>query len=69
MSREDVEFVEGLLSAAGQMDKQALLAVLPELIAQAPTGRRLSGMQFNLGNRANREAARRDDRSGARGAP
>ncbi len=35
MSRENVEFVEGLLSGAGQMDKQALLAVLPELIAQA----------------------------------
>jgi uncharacterized protein len=34
MSQENVEFVEGLLAGAGDMDKQALLAVLPELIAQ-----------------------------------
>jgi ketosteroid isomerase-like protein len=29
-----VEFVEGLLAGAGEMDKHALLAALPELIAQ-----------------------------------
>ncbi len=34
MSQENVEFVEGLLVGAGDMDKQALLAMLPELIAQ-----------------------------------
>jgi ketosteroid isomerase-like protein len=34
MSQENVEFVEGPLAGAGSMDKQALLAVLPELIAQ-----------------------------------
>jgi ketosteroid isomerase-like protein len=35
MSRENVEFVEGLLAGAADMDKQALLAALPQLIAQA----------------------------------
>jgi ketosteroid isomerase-like protein len=35
MSRENVAFVEGLLAGAGDMDKQALLAALPEFIAQA----------------------------------
>src|ERR1700704_6559624 len=35
MSRENVEFVEGLLAGVGEMDKQALLAALPELIAEA----------------------------------
>jgi ketosteroid isomerase-like protein len=35
MSRENVEFVEGLLALAEDMDKQAMLAALPELIAQA----------------------------------
>jgi ketosteroid isomerase-like protein len=34
MSQENVEFVEGLLAGAGDMDKHALLAALPELIAQ-----------------------------------
>jgi ketosteroid isomerase-like protein len=34
MSRENVEFVEGLLTVSTSMDKQALLAALPELIAQ-----------------------------------
>src|SRR5437660_6122321 len=34
MSQENVEFVEGLLAGAGSMDKQALLAALPELIPQ-----------------------------------
>ncbi len=35
MSQENVEFVEGLVAGAGAIDKQALLAALPELIAQA----------------------------------
>jgi ketosteroid isomerase-like protein len=34
MSKENVEFVEGLLAGAGALDKQAILAALPELIAQ-----------------------------------
>lgn len=34
MSRENVEFVEGLLAASTGMNKEALLAALPELIAQ-----------------------------------
>jgi ketosteroid isomerase-like protein len=34
MSSENIEFVRGLLLAAGDMDKPALLAALPELIAQ-----------------------------------
>jgi ketosteroid isomerase-like protein len=34
MSQENVEIVEGLLTGAAGMDKQALLAALPELIAQ-----------------------------------
>jgi ketosteroid isomerase-like protein len=34
MSRENVEFVEGLLAIAEDMDKQAMLDALPELIAQ-----------------------------------
>jgi ketosteroid isomerase-like protein len=34
MSRENVEFVEGLLAASLSMDKQALLAALPGVIAQ-----------------------------------
>ena len=37
MSRENVEFVEALLAGARSMDKQALLAALPELIAQTCT--------------------------------
>jgi hypothetical protein len=35
MSHENAELVEGLLAGARDMDKQALLAALPELIAQA----------------------------------
>ena len=34
MSRENVEFVEGLLAGADGIDKQELLAALPEWIAQ-----------------------------------
>ncbi|HEV7565937.1 MAG TPA: nuclear transport factor 2 family protein [Microbacteriaceae bacterium] len=34
MSQENVEFVRNLVSGASGMDKQSLLAVLPELIAQ-----------------------------------
>ena len=34
MSQENVEFVEGLVAGAVDMDKQALLAALPELILQ-----------------------------------
>jgi hypothetical protein len=34
MSQENVEFVENLLSGASGLDKQALLGVLPDLIAQ-----------------------------------
>jgi ketosteroid isomerase-like protein len=34
MSRANVEFVEGLWAGAAGADKQALLAALPELIAQ-----------------------------------
>jgi uncharacterized protein len=34
MSQWNVEFLEGLFSATTDMDKQALLAALPELIAQ-----------------------------------
>jgi ketosteroid isomerase-like protein len=34
MSRENVEFVEGLLAMTEDMDKQAMLDALPELIAQ-----------------------------------
>jgi ketosteroid isomerase-like protein len=37
MSQENVEFVEALFAGAGSMDKQALLAALPDLIAQACT--------------------------------
>src|SRR5262249_11290367 len=33
MSRENVELVEGLYAGAADMDKQALLAALPEMIA------------------------------------
>jgi ketosteroid isomerase-like protein len=33
MSQENVEFVEALLAGAGGMDKQAVLAALPEWIA------------------------------------
>jgi ketosteroid isomerase-like protein len=35
MSQENMEFVEGVFAAAGEMDKPSLLAALPELIAQA----------------------------------
>ncbi|HWG09104.1 MAG TPA: nuclear transport factor 2 family protein [Solirubrobacteraceae bacterium] len=35
MSQENVEFVEGLLAGTGSVDKQALLAALPDFIAQA----------------------------------
>ena len=34
MSQENVEFMKGLFAAASDMDKEALLAALPELIAQ-----------------------------------
>jgi ketosteroid isomerase-like protein len=34
MSQENVEFVKGLLGGVASMDKKALLAALPELIAQ-----------------------------------
>jgi ketosteroid isomerase-like protein len=34
MSRENVEFLEGLFGGAAEMDKRALLDALPELIAQ-----------------------------------
>jgi ketosteroid isomerase-like protein len=34
MSQENVEFVKGLWAGAESMDKQALLAALPDLIAQ-----------------------------------
>jgi ketosteroid isomerase-like protein len=34
MSQENVEFVKGLFAAGASMDKQALLAALPDLIAQ-----------------------------------
>src|SRR5438876_12272678 len=34
MSQENVEFLEGLFVGAAEMDKQALLGALPELIAQ-----------------------------------
>src|SRR5690349_21717265 len=34
MSEENVEFIEALVTGAGGMDKQAVLAALPELIAQ-----------------------------------
>jgi hypothetical protein len=37
MSEENVAFVEGLLAGATQMDKQELLAALPELIAETCT--------------------------------
>ena len=35
MSQENVDFVKGLFAAGSEMDKEALLAALPELIAQA----------------------------------
>ena len=35
MSQENVEFVRGLFAAGREMDKEALFAALPELIAQA----------------------------------
>ena len=35
MSQENVEFVKALFAANQEMDKEALLAALPELIAQA----------------------------------
>ena len=35
MSQENVELVEALLAGSGSIDKQTLLATLPELIAQA----------------------------------
>ena len=34
MSQENVQFLEGLFAGAADMDKQALLDALPELIAQ-----------------------------------
>ena len=34
MSQENVEFIRNLFSAGASMDKQALLAALPELIPQ-----------------------------------
>ncbi len=33
MSQQDVELIEGLLSGASEMDRDALLSALPELIA------------------------------------
>jgi uncharacterized protein len=35
MSQENVELVESLLSGAGALDKRALIAALPEFIAEA----------------------------------
>ena len=35
MSEENVEFVKGLFAATSDMDKEALLSALPELIAQS----------------------------------
>src|SRR2546430_10636300 len=35
MSQENVDFVKGLFAAGAEMDREALLAALPELIAQA----------------------------------
>jgi ketosteroid isomerase-like protein len=35
MSQESVEFVKGLFAATSDMDKEALLSALPELIAQS----------------------------------
>jgi ketosteroid isomerase-like protein len=37
MSQENVEFVRGLLDGAAGLDKQAILAALPQLVAQAFT--------------------------------
>jgi ketosteroid isomerase-like protein len=37
MSQENVDFVRGLLDGAVDMDKQAILAALPEFVAQAFT--------------------------------
>jgi ketosteroid isomerase-like protein len=37
MSRENVEFAEALVSASSELDQQALLAALPEVIAQTCT--------------------------------
>jgi ketosteroid isomerase-like protein len=34
MSQENVEFLQGLFAGAAELDKQALLEALPELIAQ-----------------------------------
>jgi ketosteroid isomerase-like protein len=34
MSQENVEFLQGLFAGAADLDKQALLAALPDLIAQ-----------------------------------
>jgi ketosteroid isomerase-like protein len=34
MSQENVEFLEGFVAGAADMDKEAILAVLPDLIAQ-----------------------------------
>src|SRR4051794_8916419 len=34
MSQQNVEFVKGLFAAASDMDKEALLSALPELISQ-----------------------------------
>jgi ketosteroid isomerase-like protein len=34
MSQENVDFIRGIVSAAGTMDKETLLAALPEVIAQ-----------------------------------
>jgi len=35
MSQQNVDFVRGIYAAGGSMDKEELLAALPELIAQA----------------------------------
>ena len=37
MSEENVAFVRGLFEGAGDLDKQALLSILPEAVAQAFT--------------------------------
>jgi ketosteroid isomerase-like protein len=34
MSQENVDFVRGLFAAAGEMDKETLLAALPEMVPQ-----------------------------------
>ena len=60
MSQENVEFIEGLIKGADAMDKQAVLAALPELISQtcapdiewAEDPRRADGTIYNFGSGA-----------------